>query len=402
MRHNVDLKSIAIEGGLVGGPFGSSLGGKDYVSYGVPVIRGMNLGVGRYIGGDYAYVTEEKVESNLKRNTAKPGDIIFTQRGTLGQVALVPKSKFETLVISQSQMRLRVAPAIASAEYVYYACRDSKFLQQVSDNAISTGVPHINLGILSRLRIPLPNMTQQRAIAEVLGALDDKIAANTKLADMSFELARLIFVESKQRAAKKVSIGSIAVTVLGGTPSRAVPEYWSGGKVPWLNSGKANEDRIMTPSELITEEALARSAAKLMPAGSTVIAITGATLGQVSRLEIDASGNQSLVGVWSEDPALNDWLHFSIHDNVPELLKKATGAAQQHVNKRDVDSLVIQVLSGDDLAVFHSRVSPLLSVAANADRETLTLAAVRDTVLPELMSERLRVKDAEKKVGEVV
>src|SRR5437762_10436189 len=116
------ISRFAIAKGLTGGPFGSSLGGRDYTEGGVPVIRGANLGHGRMIGGDFVFVSDEKVATALKGNLAEPGDLIFTQRGTLGQVAIVPRGGYERYVISQSQMRLRVDGSIASVEYLYYAC----------------------------------------------------------------------------------------------------------------------------------------------------------------------------------------------------------------------------------------------------------------------------------------
>ena len=76
---------------VLGGPFGSKLTQKDYTETGVPVIRGSNMVTGeRWLGGEFAYVSEAKVEADLKRNLAQPGDIIVTQRGTLGQVAIAP------------------------------------------------------------------------------------------------------------------------------------------------------------------------------------------------------------------------------------------------------------------------------------------------------------------------
>ncbi|SFC86351.1 restriction endonuclease subunit S domain-containing protein [Spirosoma endophyticum] len=82
---------------LVGGPFGSNLVSKDYVKEGVPVIRGQNMGF-RQIDGEFVFVTEEKAQA-LAANAARPGDLIFTQRGTLGQVALVPQGLYDTYIV---------------------------------------------------------------------------------------------------------------------------------------------------------------------------------------------------------------------------------------------------------------------------------------------------------------
>lgn len=390
------LRNIAADRGLVGGPFGSSLVNADYTDDGIPVIRGANLSAGRFVGGEFAFVSQEKFARDLSRNSAAPRDVIYTQRGTLGQVALVPSTGAGAFVVSQSQMRLRVDPQLAVPEFVYYASTTRDFLQQVDDRAISTGVPHINLGILGELEIPLPPLAEQQAIAEVLGALDDKIAANTALAASVDTLLSTEFRAGLHRiVAHDKELNSIANVVLGGTPSRARPDYWADGTIPWLNSGAVNATRIVEPSELITVEALANSAAKLMPSGATLLAITGATLGQIARLEITASGNQSIVGVWSDDVDLNTWLYFAIQARLDDLLARATGAAQQHVSKSDVEQLAVPVPSPADLEVFSSTATPLLEIAAIAERENRTLAATRDALLPQLMSGKLRVRDAD-------
>ena len=169
----VRLADVAQPKGLIGGPFGSSLVGKDYRDVGVPVIRGANLSTGtRWIGGDFAYVSEEKAE-NLRRNIALPGDVVFTQRGTLGQVALVPTATFDKYVISQSQMRLRVNPTLATAEYIYCVFKTPRILAEIQSRKIATANPHINLGILAALEIPLSALEHQRDIVETLFAAED-------------------------------------------------------------------------------------------------------------------------------------------------------------------------------------------------------------------------------------
>src|SRR5438552_570969 len=101
----MDIRGIAsnARNAIVGGPFGSDLVSRDYVNQGVPVIRGQNMG-GRWVSGNFAFVTPAKAKS-LEANLARPGDIVFTQRGTLGQVSLVPEKPFESYLVSQSQMK---------------------------------------------------------------------------------------------------------------------------------------------------------------------------------------------------------------------------------------------------------------------------------------------------------
>jgi type I restriction enzyme S subunit len=105
---------------LVGGPFGSDLTARDYVEDGVPVIRGSNLPDDRcFNDSEFVFVGEEKADQLFASN-AHPGDVVFTQRGTLGQVGLIPtESRFSRYLISQSQMKLSVDPAKADARFVY-------------------------------------------------------------------------------------------------------------------------------------------------------------------------------------------------------------------------------------------------------------------------------------------
>lgn len=127
---------------IVGGPFGSDLVSKDYVEAGVPVIRGQNMAQ-RYVSGEFAFVSNRKAKQ-LQANTARAGDVVFTQRGTLGQVSLVPASHFPEFVVSQSQMKVTLDPNLAVPEYVHQYFTSSTGQRQILESAIQTGVPHTN------------------------------------------------------------------------------------------------------------------------------------------------------------------------------------------------------------------------------------------------------------------
>ena len=180
----------------VGGPFGSNLTSKHYVDQGVPVIRGQNLGSGGYFNENgFVFVTPEKADQ-LRSNLAYRGDILFTQRGTLGQVGLIPKdSKFDRYVVSQSQMKLTVDESRVDARYVYRYFRLESTVQEILNRTITAGVPHINLGILKSFEIPLPPLSFQQAIAEVAQAYDDLIATNQRRIFLLEDAARRLYRE---------------------------------------------------------------------------------------------------------------------------------------------------------------------------------------------------------------
>ncbi|MEO8034967.1 MAG: restriction endonuclease subunit S [Acidobacteriota bacterium] len=159
-----------VRNAIVGGPFGSDLVSKDYVDDGVPVVRGQNM-AGRLVSGEFAFVTHAKATS-LQANLAHPGDLVFTQRGTLGQVSLVPQQPYARYLISQSQMKLTVNPRLADPFFFYYVFTSAEQQESIRKGTIQTGVPHINLGILRALHVQRPSLIEQKAIAEALSDAD--------------------------------------------------------------------------------------------------------------------------------------------------------------------------------------------------------------------------------------
>lgn len=158
--------------GLVGGPFGSSLVSADYRDTGVPIIRGTNMPdlLGTYVGGDFAFVDSSKADA-LSGNLALPGDVVFTQRGTIGQVGMVPDAEHPRYVVSQSQMRLRVDPALSTPEYVRFVFTAPAMVSALRAQDRATANPHINLGILAKTEIPVPPLSVQQELISEWGSL---------------------------------------------------------------------------------------------------------------------------------------------------------------------------------------------------------------------------------------
>jgi type I restriction enzyme S subunit len=157
------------------GPFGSKLGRKDYVETGVPVIRGTNLAVGGGFTDDgYVFVSEAKADT-LRSSIAFPGDIIVTQRGTLGQVGLVPSNaRFPRYVISQSQMKITTDTQM-STQYLYAALRSPEAVRAILSMAISSGVPHINLALLRGMTVVVPPVEVQNEFESTAAPIGELI-----------------------------------------------------------------------------------------------------------------------------------------------------------------------------------------------------------------------------------
>lgn len=195
----------------VAGPFGSNLTSKDYVDAGVPVLRGSNMsGGGTWLNDDgFAYVSEAKADE-LASNMAFAGDVVFTQRGTLGQVVVVPKdTAYSRFVISQSQMKLTVDGTVGSAFYVALYFAQDKIVDYIIANGQHAGVPHINLGFLRTFRILLPPPQVLLAFDRLVGPMLDGVRGRTiesrRLVELrDYLLPKLLSGEVRVRDAEKL------------------------------------------------------------------------------------------------------------------------------------------------------------------------------------------------------
>jgi type I restriction enzyme S subunit len=354
----------------------------------------------------------------------EPGDLVISARGTVG---VVGQCKMRTS-FNQSNYGLRAKSALSKNDYLYYALSYAKraLISDTHGGMFDT----ITRVTLDRLLIPVPTLKVQEQIAEILGSLDMKIAVNNSLSKTLEDIAQTIFkswfidfdpVKAKMAGEKPVGmnsataalfpgtmeeselglvpkgweirrIDSLCETLSGGTPSRAKNEFW-GGEIPWINSGKVNDFRITAASEYITELGLEKSATKLLPKGTTVLAITGATLGQFSRLEIDSCANQSVVGIVGSPKASNEFIYLNIKNGIQRLISAQTGGAQQHINKEDVNAFSV-IYPGDKLmSVFTAAVEKIFAEIGILLNQSTSLSEIRDSLLPRLISGELQIPE---------
>ena len=253
---------------------------------------------------------------------------------------------------------------------------------------------NLNSQIIKDFPLTLPSLDEQKRIAAILSSLDAKIENNSRVnANLEAQAQALYkswFIDFEPFGGtmpddwKEGKLGEYCKCYLGGTPSRAKKEYWH-GNIPWINSGEVNKYRILEGSEYITELGLNKSATKLLPKKTTVLAITGATLGQVSLLEIDACANQSVIGVVENDVLPYEYIYPMIQNDIKWLILHQTGGAQQHINKDNVESLEIQVPSKEVMTKYKHLTAPIYETIANNCFESQRLTQLRDSLLPKLM-----------------
>jgi type I restriction enzyme S subunit len=387
---------------LVGGPFGSNLGSRDYTPSGVPVIRGQNMGFGRWVSGEFVFVSKDKAE-DLSANIARPGDLVFTQRGTLGQVAIVPPASFDRYIVSQSQMKLTVDPAKADAKFLFYFFTSEEQQEYIRQNAIQTGVPHTNLGHLRNTPLFLPPLLEQRAIAAVLGSLDDKIELNRRMNETLEALAQSLFkswfVDATQSALPKgwreTILSECCENIFsGGTPSTQAADYW-GGDIPWLSSGETRSRFIIDTEKTITPFGVENSSTRPARAGSTVIASAGQghTRGQTSFLTFDSYINQSVVVLVADKNISSDlFLFFDLARRYEQFRQMSDSQSSRgSLTTKLLGEMKVIVPPRELISKFDEAVAPMIKKIIANLKESRTLAALRDALLPKLLSGELRV-----------
>ncbi len=286
----------------------------------------------------------------------KYGDLVICEGGEPGRCAIW-KDQIPNMKIQKALHRVRVHECLDN-RYLYYwflLAGKTGALEQYFTGAT---IKHMPGQKLKSVLIDIPPIEVQHRIADILWVYDDLIENNQKQIKLLEEAAQRLykewFVDLRFPGHETTpitdgipqgwcvhKIGERFDTYLGGTPSRAQPQYWQDGTIPWINSGKVNELRVVEPSEYITELALNKSATKLLPVHTTLVAITGATLGQVSYTEITTCANQSVVGIVDPSTCYEEYIYCYVSNNIKQIISKATGGAQQHINKDIVNAFDI-------------------------------------------------------------
>lgn len=330
-------------------------------------------------------------------------DIIYTRTGQVGLVfrnqnGVVHNNCFTVSPLDDNEL---------SRDFLYYVLQTKEFYDEANSKASGAAQPDLAHGSFKSIEIPLPPLETQHRIASILSAYDDLIENNQKQIKLLEEAAQRLYkewfvdlrfpgyentpiVDGVPEGWRKTTIGDTFNTVLGGTPSRSISTYWN-GNIPWINSGEVNKLRIIKESEFITELGLEKSSTKLMPLHTTVLAITGATLGQVSYTEIETCANQSVVGIYDENEVYSIYLYLYVSNKIWHMIGKATGGAQQHINKDIVNAYPIVLPERLIISKLNTLIEPYFDKMANLYKQNSELTEVRDRLLPKLMNGELEV-----------
>lgn len=155
---------------------------------------------------------------------------------------------------------------------------------------------------------------------------------------------RLLFKRLEDKGVGLAKVRDVAHTTSGGTPSRQVPEYFE-GTIPWLKSGELNDGIIYEAEEHITQEALNNSNAKLLPAGTLLVALYGATTGKTGILGLEAATNQAICAIFPSKAVERDYLYWYFRMKREDFLEMSYGGAQPNISQKVINESAIPLPS---------------------------------------------------------
>jgi len=381
-----DRRAIAM------GPFGSNIKAENFVEKGIPVIRGTNFNQYKYIGGEFVYLTEIKADELIGSN-CRAGDLVFTHRGTIGQVGLVPYGKYHRYVISQSGMKLTVNQSVMNSEYLFYFFFSKYGQYQILKYESQVGVPSISnpLTSLKEIEVPVPPLPEQRAIAGVLSSLDDKIdllhRQNQTLEALAQTLFRQWFVEEAEEDWEEKSLDGIA-DFLNGLACQKFPPKNDVDKLPVLKIKELRggiSDASDWASTDISDEYIIHN-------GDVIFSWSGSLLVKIWDGE-DCILNQHLFKVTSSE--YPKWFYYfwtKSHLQKFSMIAESKSTTMGHIKRSDLSSSMVLIPSPEELKLIDEIIAPMIDKLIVNGQQIRTLEKLRDTLLPRLMSGEVRVQ----------
>ena len=420
---------------------------ESYSNEGIPVIDNYLIISEGYVNlNEVKRCVDERTYESFIRKHIQENDVLITLVGNgYGQVALTPSEK---CVIIQNTIGLRCNSDNDNI-FLYYLLKNNR--KALMNLNIGAAQPSIKVGNLTSLEFQFPPLSEQKAIAHILGSLDDKIELNRQMNETLEGMAQALFKswfvdfdpvidnalaagnaipdEFAERAEQRKSIekknhseiqslfpdefefteemGWIPkgweVTALaalikltgGGTPKTSVEEYWN-GDIPWfsvVDAPSQSDVFVIDTEKHVTSLGVEKSSTKILPVGTTIISARG-TVGKCAMVSRPMAMNQSCYGVSGKEGVSNTFVYYSVFLSVSELQSKGHGSVFNTITGDTFKSINLAFSGGRLTREFDDLVNPYFEKILENSLQAKTLSKLRDTLLPQLMSGELRIPDA--------
>ncbi|MFE2245589.1 restriction endonuclease subunit S [Streptomyces lavendulae] len=356
-----------------------------------------SLDSGRLVLSESAHVSEEDYGKWTRRVTPMEGDLLFSYETRLGEAALMPTGIRACL--GRRMGLLRPKREVVNPQFLLYAYIAPEFQETIFARRVhGATVDRIPLVEMGGWPIRIPGLGEQRAICGVLGALDDKIAVNERIAATADELA--LTLASSERWEKRIRLGEIAaLSKVQQVPQEMSDDLVDHYSLPAFDAGKAPER--CSPLSIKSGKFVVDSPAVLLSKLNPEIPRVWDVVPDSSVPSL--ASTEFLVLVPGLELSTHDlWSVVAQRRFLEALASKVTGTSKSHQRVRPAEVLETEVVDPREFGEVGVQIRALAQSILEARHESKTLATLRDTLLPQLMSGRIRVKDAEKIVEDHV
>jgi len=278
--------------------------------------------------------------------------------------------------------------------FKYYLLKSLKLEHMNADSA----VPGLNREAAHALKVVVPPLPEQRAIAAVLGALDDKIELNRRMNRTLEAIAQAVFrhwfVENEEAEGwRETTIGEVVTVVGGSTPSTTNPAFWENGHIHWATPKDLAELQspiLLDTNSRITELGLQEISSGLLPVG-TVLLSSRAPIGYLAITQIPVAINQGFIAIKCTNEVPNYFILNWLKDNMEEIIGRANGTTFLEISKSNFRSIPIFIPPSEKTKAFVEIVEPMYQKIIANLKQSRTLSALRDALLPRLMRGEVRV-----------
>ena len=294
--------------------------------------------------------------------------------------------------IAQDMVALRTNDKVVYNRYLLAVLRSRKIQEQIKNTSVGDVIPHFKKQFFDQLLIPVPPMDVQRKIGDFYYSFALKEQINKEINKNLLQQAGAIFDKFYDESSNQQPFTSLINVLGGGTPKTGNPDFWN-GPIPFFTPKDVGVPYTFKTEKYITESGLDHCNSRLYQKNTTFVTARG-TVGKVSLAGTPMAMNQSCYALISEiaDPLL---VYFYVLKAVESLKHKASGAVFDAIVTRDFDSETISILSEDASNTVLSFIQPMMEAIHNNSEENMRLAALRDSLLPRLMSGELDVSELE-------
>ncbi len=405
------------------GPFGSQLHAADYVPVGIPSVMPKNLSEDRVSTADIARVRETDAE-RLAKHRLRSGDIIYSRRGDVERRALIGDREAGWLC-GTGCLRIRLNPAEIHPSYLFYFLGHPSIRSYIVRHAQGATMPNLNTSILRNVPLTQPPLDEQKRIAAVLGALDDKIELNRKMNQTLEEMAQAIFKSwfidfdgVAEEDLEDSELGPIPrgwqITNLGALTDKigsgATPR---GGASVYVNTGvRLIRSQNIYDSEFkwdglvhLTDSDADKLRGVTVEEDDILINITGDSILRTCIVDptvLPARVNQHVAIIRARQDIPTDFLHqHLLSKRMKEwLLGHSAGATRKAITKGHLEAVPIIIPPSTKFGEFEKITYPLRRKRNANDLNSRVLTDLRNVLLPKLISGEIRIPAAEESIGE--